>query len=265
MLELIHVRDALFYYGSAIRPSGPAVLRGFAMAVNEGECFCLLGPSGCGKSTVLRLVAGFDFPQGGTVTLQDREITGPGAERSVVFQGDDSLFDWLTAIENVAFGLKMRGLGRQERASLAQQFMHLVGLRGEELKYPGELSGGMKQRIQIARVLANDPKILLMDEPFAALDAQTRAELQEELARIWEETGKTILFITHDIGEAILLGSRIAVMRAGPDSNIREVFDVNLPRPRSRADPRFGVLYEDINRLIKEEVRSSRKVADEGR
>lgn len=258
MAELIEAHRIDFSYQQLHRESVP-ILRDFSLTIHEGECFCLLGPSGCGKTTALRLIAGFQFPDSGTLTLEGREIRGPGVERAVVFQGDDSLFTWLNAIDNVAFGLRMRGRGRRERHETAREYLGLVGLRGQDRKYPGELSGGMKQRIQIARVLANDPKILLMDEPFGALDAQTRAELQDEVVRIWMETRKTILFITHDIGEAILLGDRIGVMRHGPSSNIRETISVNLPRPRSRATLEFGQLYEQINRLIVEEVKLGRE------
>ena len=263
MPELIEARDIQFRYQQYRRESVP-ILRDFSLTIREGECFCLLGPSGCGKTTALRLVAGFQFPDSGTLTLEGREISGPSVERAVVFQGDDSLFHWLNAIDNVAFGLRMRGAGESERDEKARQFLRLVGLHGQERKYPGELSGGMKQRIQIARVLANDPKVLLMDEPFGALDAQTRAELQDEVVRIWMETGKTILFITHDIGEAILLGDRIGVMHRGPGSKIREIISVKLPRPRSRATLEFGQLYEQINRLIMEEVKLGREAVHVG-
>jgi NitT/TauT family transport system ATP-binding protein len=185
-------------------------------------------------------------------------VIGAGVDRGVVFQGDDSLFTWLTALENVAFAARMRGVRRKERNDRAQQYLDLVGLRGHEHKYPGELSGGMRQRIQIARVLANNPRILLMDEPFGALDAQTRTELQDELVRIWSTMRKTVIFITHDIGEAVLLADRVGVMRAGPGSNIREVVAIDLPRPRSRSSAEFGRFYDKINRLIVEEVRAAR-------
>jgi NitT/TauT family transport system ATP-binding protein len=224
----------------------------------EGEFFCLLGPSGCGKSTVLRLIAGFDAPTAGRVTVNGAQVTGAGVDRGVVFQGDDSLFNWLTARDNVSFGARMRGASKAECNDLAQRYLDLVGLRGHEHKYPSQLSGGMRQRIQIARVLSNNPSILLMDEPFGALDAQTRSELQVELARIWGEMRKTVIFITHDIAEAILLGDRIGVMRAGPGSGIRAFIDVDLPRPRLRSSVEFGRLYEDINALIVDEVKSSR-------
>lgn len=238
------------------------ILADVSFSNTKGEFFCLLGPSGCGKSTVLRLLAGFDVPQSGAVRVNGNRIIGPGVDRAVVFQGDDSLFTWLTAEGNVTFGPRMAGVSRKERRDLAQRYFDLVGLRGHEHKYPGELSGGMRQRIQIARVLANDPQILLMDEPFGALDAQTRSELQDELVHIWASTQKTIVFITHDIGESILMADRIGVMRAGPKSNIREIIDVRLPRPRTRSSVEFGRLYERINQIIVEEVRAARARSD---
>jgi NitT/TauT family transport system ATP-binding protein len=255
----MEAREVGVAYGHP-RKADPILFR-FSLDIHEGECLCLLGPSGCGKTTALRLFAGFLAPSEGTLTLEGRPIRGPGAERGVVFQGDDSLFDWLDAVQNVAFGLRMQGMGRAERLATARRFLRLVGLNGQDGKYPGELSGGMKQRIQIARVLATDPKVLLMDEPFGALDAQTRAELQDELVRIWTETRKTILFITHDIAEAILLADRIGVMRHGPASNVREMVPVSLPRPRSRASVEFGRLYEEVHRLIVDEVRRGREAA----
>jgi NitT/TauT family transport system ATP-binding protein len=234
------------------------VLSGVSFLNREGEFFCVLGPSGCGKTTVLRLVAGFDLPTRGTIKIGGRSISGPGVDRGVVFQGDDSLFTWLTALDNITFGPRMRRIPKRERTDVGRYYIDLVGLTGHEHKYPGELSGGMRQRIQIARVLANDPKILLMDEPFGSLDAQTRSELQDELVRIWAKTMKTVIFITHDIVESLLLADRIAIMGAGPKSTIREVIEVGLPRPRSRSSVRFGAIYEQINRLIVEEVRSAR-------
>lgn len=240
------------------------ILDGFDLSVHEGECFCLLGPSGCGKTTALRLVAGFERPAGGVVATHGQRIAGPGKDRAVVFQGDDSLFPWLTARDNVAFGLKLRGVAAKERGEVADDYLRLVGLSRHAGKYPSQLSGGMKQRIQIARVLANDPEILLMDEPFAALDAQTRSELQDEVARIWGETGKTILFITHDISEALLLGSRIGLMTHGPRARMREIIEVPFPMPRSRAIAEFGEWYERINRVIRSEVAQSRDPGDVG-
>lgn len=244
---LISQNVAYSYPGSGDRPP---VLSDFSLSVREGEFFCLLGPSGCGKTSILNLLAGFTMPDAGNITLAGQPIHGPDADRGVVFQNDDALFPWLTALENVSFGLKMRGIKASRRQELARDILKTVHLDGHENKYPTEMSGGMKQRVQIARVLVNDPKILLMDEPFGAVDAQTRARLQDELAVIWQRTNKTILFITHDIAEAILLGDRIGVVSQGPRSHLRQIIDNDLPRPRRRSSPRFGELWEEINALL---------------
>jgi len=232
------------------------VIRNLDFSSREGEFICLLGPSGCGKSSVLRLLAGFQQPTSGVVQVNSRTVTEPSNERAVVFQGDDSLFEWLSAYDNVAFGPRMRGLSSAEIDPIAMKFLRMVGLADHAHKFPRELSGGMRQRIQIARVLANNPRIMLMDEPFAALDAQTRTELQDELIRIWSADKKSVVFITHDIGESIVLADRIGIMSAGPGSRIIETIEVDLPRPRSRANPKFGELYERIGRLIHDQVKS---------
>jgi NitT/TauT family transport system ATP-binding protein len=251
--DFLVARDVSYRYAARRGAQPPAVLSNFAVALTEGEFFCLLGPSGCGKTTVLNLMAGFLRPTSGTLTLAGRPIVAPGVDRTVVFQSDDALFTWLRAIDNVAFGLRMRGLPAERRHAIAREYLRLVHLDGQENKYPGELSGGMKQRVQIARVLATDPKILLMDEPFAALDAQTRARLQDELVEIWRKTNKTIVFITHDIAEAILLADRIGVMTKGPGSRLGTVVPVDLPRPRRRSSPGVGEMWEHINAIIESE------------
>jgi NitT/TauT family transport system ATP-binding protein len=192
------------------------VLKGLSLTIERGEFFCLLGPSGCGKTTVLNLLAGFEQPTAGAVRVDGRPVTAPGVERTVVFQGDDSLYTWLTAVENVEFGLRLAGVDAGPRRATAERYLDLVGLHGQGHKYPSQLSGGMKQRIQIARALVCESPILLMDEPFAALDAQTRSILQDELIGIWQQTGRTFLFITHDIGESILLANRIRPHDRGP-------------------------------------------------
>jgi NitT/TauT family transport system ATP-binding protein len=229
-------------------------VRDFTLDLEEGEFFCLLGTSGCGKTTVLNMVAGFEPPTAGRILLDGRVVERPGADRGVVFQGHDSLYDWLTALENTGFGLRLRGVRRGERRARAQRFLDLVGLSGQGGKHPPELSGGMKQRIQIARALANDPRILLMDEPFGALDALTRATLQGELSRIWAETGKTVLFITHDIEEACALATRIGVMRRGPGGTLKAVLPVDLPFPRERTSDRFMEVFRRVHALIHEEI-----------
>jgi NitT/TauT family transport system ATP-binding protein len=229
-------------------------VRDFTLDLEEGEFFCLLGTSGCGKTTVLNMVAGFEPPTTGRILLDGQVVEQPGADRGVVFQGHDSLYDWLTALENIGFGPRLRGMRRGERRARAQRFLDLVGLSGQGGKHPSELSGGMKQRIQIARALANDPRILLMDEPFGALDALTRATLQGELSRIWAETGKTVLFITHDIEEACALGTRIGVMRRGPGGTLKALLPVDLPFPRERTSDRFMEVFRRVHALIHEEI-----------
>jgi NitT/TauT family transport system ATP-binding protein len=230
-------------------------VRDFSLDIEPGEFFCLLGTSGCGKTTILNMVAGFEQPSAGEIRLGGRRIDRPGADRGVVFQGDDSLYSWLTALGNVEFGLRMRGVPKKQRQEKARHYIEMVGLGGQEHKHPSELSGGMKQRIQIARVLANEPQMLLMDEPFAALDAHTRADMQHELLRICRATGKTALFITHDIDEAIILASRIGVMHAGPASRLKGVIDVTLGEAqRERTDERFTEVYRRVHEMIRDEL-----------
>jgi NitT/TauT family transport system ATP-binding protein len=229
----------------------------FSVDIEAGEFFCLLGPSGCGKTTVLKMLAGFEQPSAGQILMEGHPVTGASRDRGVVFQGDDSLYGWLSAIENVEFGLRMRRIARAERRERAIRFLDLVGLSGQQQKYPAELSGGMKQRIQIARALVNEPKMLLMDEPFAALDAQTRSLMQQELARIWRATRTTVLFITHDIDEAVTLGTRIGVMRAGPRSRVKGVLDVALNGARDRTDDVFLGYYKQVHEMIRDEVAKS--------
>src|SRR5436190_5675108 len=230
-------------------------VRDFALDIQQGEFFCLLGTSGCGKTTVLNMVAGFEPATAGSISIAGDPIVGPAADRGVVFQGDDSLYGWLTALGNVEFGLRMRGLAAAERHRKANHYLELVGLRGQDHKHPSELSGGMKQRIQIARVLANEPQMLLMDEPFAALDAHTRAAMQRELIKIWRATGKTVLFITHDIDEAIILATRIGVMHAGPASKLKGIIDVELNDvERDRTHDRFVAVYRQVHAMIRDEV-----------
>jgi len=233
-----------------------------SLRIPQASYCCLLGPSGCGKTTILKMLAGFEAPTAGRILMDGREVTGASRDRGVVFQGDDSLYGWLTAVENVEFGLRMRHMHKAERRGRAMRYLELVGLRGQEQKYPAELSGGMKQRIQIARVLANEPKMLLMDEPFAALDAQTRSLMQIELASIWRATRTTVLFITHDIDEAVTLGKRIGVMRAGPRSQVKGVVEVSLNGARSRTDDAFLRYYKEVYEMIRDEVAKSLSRAD---
>jgi NitT/TauT family transport system ATP-binding protein len=230
-------------------------VRDFSLDIEAGEFFCLLGTSGCGKTTVLNMVAGFETVSAGDIRIGGKPIAGPAADRGVVFQGDDSLYGWLSALGNVEFGMRMRGVARAERDRKARHYLELVGLKGQDHKHPSELSGGMKQRIQIARVLANEPQMLLMDEPFAALDAHTRTDMQRELKRICAATGKTVLFITHDIDEAIILADRIGVMHAGPASKLKGIVPVALSdEERARTHDRFLSVYRQVHELIRDEV-----------
>ncbi|QJC53533.1 ABC transporter ATP-binding protein [Paenibacillus albicereus] len=223
------------------------ILREVDLTVQGGEFFILLGPSGCGKSTLLGLIAGFVSKTSGRLLVGGHEVERPGPDRAVVFQqADSSLFPWLTVRENVEFGLRMKKRKAAERRAVSDRYIGLVGLAGHEDKFPRELSGGMKQRVQLARVLANDPAILLMDEPFGALDAMTRRTMQRELVRIWRDTGKTVIFVTHDIQEALLLGGRIGIMSPGPSSRISHIYDVPLAYPRDLADPAFHELYARV-------------------
>lgn len=224
--------------------------------IKKGEFMALVGPSGCGKSTFLDIVSGLLSPTSGSVYIDGKAIKGPALDRGIVFQGY-ALFPWRTAIENVEFGLETQKLPKNEREEIAKKYLALVGLSGFENHYPYELSGGMKQRVAIARVLAYNPDILLMDEPFGALDAQTREILQCELLRIWEETHKTILFVTHSLDEAIFLADRVAIMTARPGI-IKSIVDINLQRPRLseeiKSSTEFSELRQKLWVLLKEEV-----------
>lgn len=208
-----------------------AVLERVNLCVRSGQLACLVGPSGCGKSTLLNIIAGFELPTSGCVLVNNREVDRPGPERGVVFQ-EDALFPWLTVRENIGYGLVRAGRSREEIREKVQRFIHLVGLEGFPEFYPDQLSGGMKQRVALARVLVNEPDALLMDEPFAALDALTRSSMQNLLLEVWGAMPQTILFITHDVDEALVLSERIYVMTTGPGSILAEVA-VELPRPRT--------------------------------
>ncbi len=226
------------------------------LEIKKGEFLALVGPSGCGKSTFLDIVGGMTQPSGGRVYIDGKPINGPALDRGIIFQGY-ALFPWRTALENVEFGLQAKGTPKNERDAIARKYLSLVGLSAFEDHYPYELSGGMKQRVAIARALAYDPDVLLMDEPFGALDAQTREILQVELLRIWDETHKTILFVTHSIDEAVFLADRIAIMTARPGV-IKNIVEVDLPRPRldeeTKSSPEFAKLRYDIWGLVKGEV-----------
>jgi NitT/TauT family transport system ATP-binding protein len=227
-----------------------------SLEIAAGEFLVLVGPSGCGKSTLLDLVAGLSTPTSGEVRLGGRPVTGPGLDRGVVFQ-QYALFPWRTAQANIEFGLEIKGVPRRQRATRAREVLALVGLTSFADRYPHELSGGMKQRVAIARSLAYEPAVLLMDEPYAALDAQTRETLQEELLSIWQRTATTILFITHAIDEAVYLGQRVAVMTSRP-GRIKQIVDIALPPTGTGGDPRstpeFVAHRRQIWDLLHEEV-----------
>jgi NitT/TauT family transport system ATP-binding protein len=230
-------------------------LERISLGVKEQEFAVIVGPSGCGKSSLLRLVAGLLHPTSGGIFLDGERILRPGKERGMVFQSY-TLFPWLTVRENVEFGLRLAQVPAAERAAIARKFLAEVGLESFETAYPKQLSGGMMQRVALARALANEPEILLMDEPFGALDSQTRSLMQELLLKIWEHAQKTVLFITHDIDEAILLGDRVYVMTARP-GRIKEMVEIDIPRPRSAevvtTEP-FMRLKRRIMALIHEEA-----------
>ena len=200
-------------------------------AVREGEFITVIGPSGCGKSTFLHIVGGFIKAEGGSIRVYGQEVSGPGPDRGMMFQ-EFALFPWKTVAGNVAWGLEVQGVPTAEIEAVVRKYLEMMGLAEFRNHYPAELSGGMKQRVALARVLAFDPKVLLMDEPFGALDAQTREVMQEELTRLWDRTGKTIVFVTHDIEEAVYLGDRVVVLTARP-GRIREEVRIALPRPRA--------------------------------
>jgi len=232
---------------------GYEALHEIDLEVRAGEFVCLLGPSGCGKTTLLNILAGFELPSSGEARVLGEDSDRPSHKRGVVFQTENAIFDWLTVEENVAFGPRMRGLPAAEVKAEVMRCLELVGLTNHGPKFPRQISGGMKQRVQIARVLANEPEVLFMDEPFAALDAHTRLKMQEELTRIWQQTHTTIVFVTHDIGEALRLADRIVVLSKGPRSTIRRIEDIKLPRPRT-ITPQFSALFDSLGALFSNEA-----------
>jgi NitT/TauT family transport system ATP-binding protein len=230
-------------------------LDGIDLEIGDDEFLTILGPSGCGKTTLLNIVAGFDHASDGTVQLDGEAVLKPGPDRGVVFQ-EYALFPWLTVAQNIEFGLRERGVAKAERQARVREQILSVGLSGFERRYPQELSGGMRQRVALARVLVNDPKILLMDEPFAALDAQTRTIMQQELLRVWSAARRTAIFITHNIEEALLLGDRVVVMTARP-GRIKEIVTVNLIRPRDVTSVEFNETRRRITLLLESEVQAT--------
>ena len=235
-------------------------LNGVSLDIKENEFICVVGPSGCGKSTLLNIIAGLLEPTSGAVYLDGKKIEGTGVERGVVFQGY-ALFPWRTVLKNVMFGLEMKRMPRDQAEKIAKKYIKAVGLEGFEHAYPKELSGGMRQRVAIARAYAADPEVLLLDEPFGALDAQTRVQLQSELLNTWEHEKKTCFFITHDVDEAIILAQRVIIMSARP-GRIKKIVDIDIPYPRTQAtktDPRFLELKTEIWNEVYQEFLEVRK------
>jgi NitT/TauT family transport system ATP-binding protein len=224
------------------------VLDNIRFEVEDKEFVCILGSSGCGKTTLLRMIAGLDTAESGSIVLDGEEIRGTSPKVGMVFQ-EYSLFPWRSVIDNIAFGLEMQGMAKDERYRIAEHYLKLVNLAQFRDSYPSELSGGMRQRVAVARALALDPVLLLMDEPFGALDAQTRNMLQQELLEIWEATKKTVIFITHSVDEAVYLSDRIIVLTPRP-GRVCRIFPVNLPRPRDRTGPEFAQVRREVLDLI---------------
>jgi NitT/TauT family transport system ATP-binding protein len=223
-----------------------------SFTVGDNEFFSIVGPSGCGKTTLLNLVAGFEQPTRGEVRLGAERISRPGWQRSVVFQ-EYALFPWFTVHDNIAYGLKRKGVPARQQREIVEHYIDLVGLHGFEQKYPQELSGGMRQRVSIARALAVNPAVLLMDEPFGALDAQTRDYMQDELLKIWQHERKTVIFVTHSIDEAIKLSDRILIMSRRP-GRVQEIKEVDVPRPRDLTNPTIARLEEEVREWLRQRV-----------
>ncbi len=252
----IELRNVTKTFHDARRGRDTVAVEDFALAVPEGEFLCLLGPSGCGKSTVLNLVAGFERPSRGEVLLDGGPILRPGPDRGVVFQ-EPTLFPWLTVLDNITFGPRMNGGRPEDYLPAAARYIALMGLSGFERHRPYELSGGMKQRVAIARAWITDPKVLLMDEPFGALDAQTRLMMGELLIRVWEQARTTVFFVTHDVEEAIFLADRVCLMTTRP-GRIKQEIRVPFPRPRNYEalilNTRYGELKQQVFHSIREET-----------
>ena len=250
----IEMRGLIIDYVDETQGVKHRAVEGVDLDVMANEFLCVVGPSGCGKSTLISAISGFLRPSGGTLTMDGKPIAGPGADRGVVFQ-EYALLPWRKVIDNVALGLKFRGVRKPERHGVARRYLRLANLLDAADKYPHELSGGMKQRAAVARTLANEPEIMLMDEPFAAIDAQTRMTLQEELVRIWQRSRVTVLFVTHSVEEAVFLADRVVVLTPGP-GRIKAIVDVDIPREqRSWAglsgNPEYETLREDVYRLVR--------------
>jgi NitT/TauT family transport system ATP-binding protein len=252
MLEVRHLSKVFFEQNDPRKP-GLVALYDVSFSIRKKEFVCLLGPSGCGKTTLIRIIAGLIPLDKGEILVNDAPVTAPGRDRCMVFQ-QFGLLPWRTALGNVEFGLEIEGMPSDERQKIARHYLELVGLAGFENYYPHQISGGMQQRVGIARALSKEPDILLMDEPFGAVDAQTREQLQEELLKIWAKTDTTVLFVTHSIDESVYLSDRVIVMQSRP-GRIKEEVLVDLPRPRwegdIKADPRFAELRAEIRESLR--------------
>lgn len=248
-LPKIRLEDVRLEYIKEEGRSRHLAVESISLDIRDKEFLVVVGPSGCGKSTLISAIAGFLKPTGGHITMDGREVTRPGADRGVVFQ-EYALLPWKRVIDNVALGLKFKGVPKAERYATARRFLAITNLADAEQKFPHELSGGMKQRAAVARTLANQPEVMLMDEPFAAVDAQTRMTLQEELVRVWEQARLTVLFVTHSVEEAVFLGDRVVVLTPGP-GRIKSIVDVPIPRARRNwqemnQDPGFIRLRDEV-------------------
>jgi len=253
--ERIVIRGLRKQFRDIARQEEVIALDGIDLAVADDEFLTVLGPSGCGKTTLLNIVASFESASGGEVLLDGEPVRKPGPDRGVVFQ-EYALFPWLTVQQNIEFGLRERRMPRLERRERVRRQIASVGLSGFEQRYPQELSGGMRQRVALARLLINNPKILLMDEPFAALDAQTRSMMQQELLGVWSAERRTVIFITHNIEEAVLLGDRVVVMTARP-GRIKEIVAIELARPRDVTSTEFNEIRRRITVLLEDEVQAA--------
>ena len=251
-MAFIELNDIVKVFKDPQRGADTLAIDHVSLSVEKKEFVCLLGPSGCGKSTLLNMIAGFEKATQGVVSVDGKEITGPGADRGMVFQ-QPNLMPWLPVWDNVAFALKLQGLSKKQRREAAQPFIDAVKLKGFENHFPGELSGGMAQRVGIARALLQNPAVILMDEPFAALDAQTKLEMQEELVTIWQKYNSTIVFVTHSVDEALILGSQVVIMTHRP-GRIRECIKIDLERPRDITSNDFKHIKRHVLDLIREEA-----------
>jgi NitT/TauT family transport system ATP-binding protein len=261
--RVLQVHDVRKIYAAASERY--VALDGVSLDIADGEFLCLLGPSGCGKSTLLNILAGFEPASAGTVSADGVLVRGAGRDRMMFFQDAGSaLLPWLNVEENLRFGLRVRKVPKEQWPDIIDRYLKMVDLDRHRGKFPAELSGGMRQRLQIARALAVEPRVLLMDEPFAALDALTRRRMHAVLLDIWQRTGKTVVFVTHDIAEAIVLADRIAIMSVGPRSTITRQIAVSVPRPRDLADPVVAQTFRDIERELVPDLVASREKAGKG-